>query len=123
MAKTNIYLDNCAYNRPFDDTDQCVKHDHFDYTEWQRDLWKDKTIEEIHQAAAAFYIGRLDKQAAAPRLSRAGTSASVNSQDAESYGQFINQTPLPVSFHHKYTPFAAFLIYDIFYDNFISPVL
>ena len=33
----------------------CVKNDHFDYTEWQRDLWKDKTIEEIHEAAAAFY--------------------------------------------------------------------
>ena len=26
----------------------CVKSDRFDYTEWQRDLWKDKTIEEIN---------------------------------------------------------------------------
>ena len=33
----------------------CVKNEHFDYTEWQRDLWKDKTIEDIHQAATAFY--------------------------------------------------------------------
>jgi hypothetical protein len=33
----------------------CVKSDHFDYTEWQRDLWKGKSIEEIHRAAAAFY--------------------------------------------------------------------
>ena len=33
----------------------CVKNDHFDYTEWQRDLWKGKTIEEIHEAATAFY--------------------------------------------------------------------
>ena len=33
----------------------CVKSDHFDYTEWQQDLWKGKTIEEIHDAAAAFY--------------------------------------------------------------------
>ena len=33
----------------------CVKNDHFDYTEWQKDLWKDKTIDEIHQAATAFY--------------------------------------------------------------------
>ena len=32
-----------------------VKNEHFDYTEWQRDLWKDKTIEEIHQAASDFY--------------------------------------------------------------------
>ena len=33
----------------------CVKTDRFDYTEWQRDLWKDKTIEEIHHAAVDFY--------------------------------------------------------------------
>jgi hypothetical protein len=33
----------------------CVKSDHFDYTEWQRDLWEGKTIEEIHKAAAIFY--------------------------------------------------------------------
>ena len=36
----------------------CVKADRFDYTEWQRDLWKDKTIEEIHVSATAFYEGR-----------------------------------------------------------------
>ena len=36
----------------------CVKNDHFDYTEWQRDLWKDKTIEELHQAATLFYTER-----------------------------------------------------------------
>jgi hypothetical protein len=28
-----------------------VKRDTFDYTEWQRDLWGDKSIEEIHAAA------------------------------------------------------------------------
>ena len=33
----------------------CLKNEHFDYTEWQRDLWKDKTIEKIHQSAAALY--------------------------------------------------------------------
>ena len=32
----------------------CVKADRFDYTEWQRDLWKDKTIEEIHASASFF---------------------------------------------------------------------
>jgi hypothetical protein len=37
----------------------CVKSDHFDYTEWQRDLWKDKSIEEIHRAAA-FYAEKHD---------------------------------------------------------------
>ena len=36
----------------------CVKSDRFDYTEWQQDLWKGKTIEEIHQAATAFYTER-----------------------------------------------------------------
>jgi hypothetical protein len=28
-----------------------VKRDTFDYTEWQRNLWSDKSIEEIHAAA------------------------------------------------------------------------
>jgi hypothetical protein len=33
-----------------------ILKDQFDYTEWRRDnLWKDKTIEEIHQEAAAFW--------------------------------------------------------------------
>ena len=36
----------------------CVKNDDFDYTEWQRDLWKGKTIEEIHSSATAFYLGK-----------------------------------------------------------------
>jgi hypothetical protein len=28
-----------------------IKRDTFDYTEWQRGLWKDKSIEEIHAMA------------------------------------------------------------------------
>jgi hypothetical protein len=28
-----------------------VKRDTFDYTEWRRGLWSDKSIEEIHAAA------------------------------------------------------------------------
>jgi len=28
-----------------------VKRDTFDYTEWQRKLWSDKSIEEIHALA------------------------------------------------------------------------
>ncbi len=31
-----------------------VKKDNFDYTEWQRDLWKDKTIDEVHKLATEF---------------------------------------------------------------------
>jgi hypothetical protein len=54
---SKIYLDNCAYNRPFDDKEQLtVNTEHFDYTKWQQDLWKDKTIDEIHQAATDHYI-------------------------------------------------------------------
>jgi len=31
-----------------------VKRDNFDYTEWQRDLWEDKTIDEINEMAIKF---------------------------------------------------------------------
>jgi hypothetical protein len=31
-----------------------IKRDTFDYTEWQRDLWSDKSIDEIHQLATEF---------------------------------------------------------------------
>jgi hypothetical protein len=33
MAKVKVYLDNCAYNRPFDDQMQKT----FDYTEWRKE--------------------------------------------------------------------------------------
>jgi hypothetical protein len=32
----------------------CILKNQLDYTEWQRDLWKGKTIQEIHQEASAF---------------------------------------------------------------------
>ena len=31
-----------------------VKRDTFDYTEWQRKLWSDKSIEEIHALATEY---------------------------------------------------------------------
>jgi hypothetical protein len=31
-----------------------IKSNNFDYTEWHKKLWKDKTIEEIHQMATEF---------------------------------------------------------------------
>jgi hypothetical protein len=31
-----------------------VKRDTFDYTEWQRKLWNDKSIEEIHTLATEY---------------------------------------------------------------------
>ena len=31
-----------------------IKNNNFDYTEWQKNLWKDKTIDEVHQMAVKF---------------------------------------------------------------------
>jgi hypothetical protein len=31
-----------------------VKSDNFDYTEWQRNLWNGKSIDEIHHMATKF---------------------------------------------------------------------
>ena len=31
-----------------------IKKDSFDYTEWRKNLWKDKTIEEIHELAVQY---------------------------------------------------------------------
>ena len=31
-----------------------IKRDTFDYTEWQRGLWKGKSIDEIHSAAVEY---------------------------------------------------------------------
>lgn len=31
-----------------------IKKDNFDYTGWRKDLWKDKTIEEIHELAGIY---------------------------------------------------------------------
>lgn len=30
-----------------------IRRENFDYTEWQRDLWKDKSIDDIFNAARA----------------------------------------------------------------------
>jgi len=31
-----------------------IKSSNFDYTEWHKNLWKDKSIEEIHKMATEF---------------------------------------------------------------------
>ena len=36
-----------------------VKRDTFDYTEWQRKLWSDKSIEEIHMLATEHEKNRI----------------------------------------------------------------
>lgn len=38
-----------------------IKRDEFDYTEWQRDLWKDKTTTEIHNEAKQYYLEKRKK--------------------------------------------------------------
>ena len=42
-----VYLDNCCYNRPYDDQDNIINRI-FDYTIWQRDLYKDVSVEELY---------------------------------------------------------------------------
>ena len=62
MGKLRLYLDNCSFNRPYDDQTQQTR-DTFDYTEWQQDLFEDMTIEEI--ASEANKLGEsLDKNIA-----------------------------------------------------------
>ena len=36
-----------------------IKRDTFDYTEWQRKLWSDKSIEEIHTLATEHEKNRI----------------------------------------------------------------
>ena len=31
-----------------------IKSNNFDYTEWHKDLWKDKSIDDIHKMATEF---------------------------------------------------------------------
>jgi len=43
-----VYLDNCCYNRPFDD--QHNRRESADYTEWRQNQFDDLTIEELGRA-------------------------------------------------------------------------
>ena len=56
-----VYLDNCCYNRPFDDQAQLrvrLVKDRFDYTEWRRThLYQNETLEEL--AAKAKEAGEI----------------------------------------------------------------
>jgi hypothetical protein len=53
-----VYLDNCCYNRPFDDLTQKKIEDYrgrkgFDYTKWRENLWDDLTLDEVFERAQA----------------------------------------------------------------------
>lgn len=67
-----VYLDNCCYNRPFADQDQLKVRletvtklavqlmmatemkDRFDYTEWQKGLFKGETVRSLGEKMMAF---------------------------------------------------------------------
>ena len=57
VGLVRIYLDNCSLNRPLDDQTQTrirvelALREPFDYTKWQRDLWPDRSVNEISEAA------------------------------------------------------------------------
>jgi len=35
-----------------------IKSSNFDYTEWQKNLWNDKSVDEIHRMATEFEMNR-----------------------------------------------------------------
>lgn len=39
-----------------------ILKENFDYTEWQRDLWKDKTVDEIFYAAKIYDDKKIKKE-------------------------------------------------------------
>lgn len=71
-----LYLDNCCFNRPFDDQVQIrirlrvlidalgnvnaekfislIIREPFDYTEWQSELWNDTSIGQISEQAMKY---------------------------------------------------------------------
>ena len=50
-----IYLDNCCYNRPYDDQSQIrISSENNDYTKWRRELFGDASVEEINKEAVAY---------------------------------------------------------------------
>ena len=58
-----VYLDNCCYNRPYDDQTQLrieletkakIIKEPFDYTQWQRGLYSDMTVAELFNAASTW---------------------------------------------------------------------
>ena len=75
--KLRIYLDNCCFNRPYDDQSQLrisletqarqkfgdvgtelfislVIREKFDYTRWRRQFFGDKSVNEINEEAAVY---------------------------------------------------------------------
>jgi hypothetical protein len=62
-----LYLDNCSFNRPFDEQDQfkirleteCFLRESFDYTKWRGSLVKkfeEMSVEEVSKLAMQGYV-------------------------------------------------------------------
>jgi len=60
--KTRLYLDNCCFNRPYDDQSNLLNRMETeaklfiqeDYTEWQRNLYKDVPLNDFLNRAMEF---------------------------------------------------------------------
>jgi hypothetical protein len=48
-----IYLDNCSYNRPFDDQCQIIREP-IDYTKWQREHYASLSVSELNRKAVEY---------------------------------------------------------------------
>lgn len=59
MANIKLYLDNCCFNRPYDDQNQLRIE--IDYTKWQENLYEDMTIEELSQKAMEYRRSKLNE--------------------------------------------------------------
>ena len=54
-----VYLDNCCYNRPFDDQSQVLNPNTFDYTEWRRNnLFQGESVDSLCDKIEAFQASR-----------------------------------------------------------------
>jgi len=54
-----VYLDCCAYNRPFDDQRNIITHKPFDYTEWQQNMYKDVPLEKFYNNVKKYREGQI----------------------------------------------------------------
>jgi len=53
LCKMRIYLDNCSFNRPFDEQNQP-----FDYTKWRQNFvekFEDMSVEDVSKLAMQGY--------------------------------------------------------------------
>jgi hypothetical protein len=54
MGQLKVYLDNCTYNRPFDDQSQIRLREPFDYTAWQKEHYADISVQELNRKAVEY---------------------------------------------------------------------